>query len=296
MGEIREQALLLGHRKSLVAILSHAVGRPASCDRPMVVILNAGIIHRVGPSRMNVLLARVLAASGYSSLRFDLSGLGDSDARSDDLNPLDSTLADIREVLDWLESNRGVRRAILIGLCSGANHALVYGSTDPRVVGLVLLDPAIPKTMGYHIRYYGRRLFEPRVLVNVLRRWRSNGLSFRKRVFENMPVEAQPQGPNLQSPEVRNFLERAYLRCLDHSAQFLLVLTKGLEGQHNYREQVLHAFPNVAFGDRIQLEYLKDSEHTFTSEVDRMRLFRLIVDWVERTSSSPEPVVQVENR
>lgn len=296
MGEIREQALLLGHRKSLVGIISQGVGCPTPTDRPMIVILNAGIIHRVGPSRMNVLLARALAESGYSSLRFDLSGLGDSDARSDDLNPLDSSLADIREVLDWLESNRGARRIILVGLCSGANHSLLYGGSDSRVVGLVLLDPAIPKTLGYYLRHYGPRLFQPGILLNLMRGRHPFWRSLQKRAVGGPAEPIQPQGPDLQSPEVRSFLERAYRSCVDHSVHFLLVLTKGLEGQHNYREQVLDAFPNVQFGNRLRLEYLKDSEHTFTSEVDRARLFRLIVKWVENTKFSGDLIAQPAER
>jgi alpha/beta superfamily hydrolase len=43
-------------------------------------MFNMGANHRVGPRRINVKLAHMLAARGVGSLRFDLGGIGDSDA------------------------------------------------------------------------------------------------------------------------------------------------------------------------------------------------------------------------
>lgn len=249
----------------------------------MIVILNAGIIHRVGPSRLNVLLARALAEAGYTVLRFDLSGIGDSEARSDGLPPLESSLADIREALDWLESTRRTRRVVLIGLCSGANHAVLYGGSDTRVVGLVLIDPAIPKTFGYYLRHYRPRLFRLSVWLNLTRGRHPLLQSLRVRMARNPAKPPRSREPDLQSPEVRSFLERAYQSSLDHGIHFLTVLTADREGRHNYREQILDAFPKVRFGDRLRLEYFEDSDHTFTSETARLRLIRLVVEWLEKT-------------
>lgn len=95
MNQIREQALLLGPRKSLVGII--AVSPSPLPDAPMVVILNSGIIHRVGAHRVYVPLSRALAAAGFPVLRFDLSGIGDSENRVDMLSPFEASLADIRK-------------------------------------------------------------------------------------------------------------------------------------------------------------------------------------------------------
>src|SRR5205085_6183975 len=46
-------------------------------DLPAVILLNAGSIHRVGPSRLYVRIARELAQDGFASLRLDHEGLGD---------------------------------------------------------------------------------------------------------------------------------------------------------------------------------------------------------------------------
>src|SRR5690606_1367498 len=111
-------------------------------DPPFVLILNAGIIHRAGPNRLHVTLARALSAAGFPVLRVDLSGLGDSPPREDGAAPLDAALADIRDILDTLQATRGVQRVVLMGLCSGADHSVIYAASDPRVVGVALLDPS----------------------------------------------------------------------------------------------------------------------------------------------------------
>src|SRR5690606_19688858 len=107
-------------RKSLVGVVSSAASTGNESDRPLVLVLNSGIIHRVGANRMSVALARRLAADGHDVVRFDLSGIGDSESRVDGLPPLDAGLADIREVIDSLEAARQARRFVLAGLCSGA--------------------------------------------------------------------------------------------------------------------------------------------------------------------------------
>jgi hypothetical protein len=72
---MNEEAVLIGG--SLVGILSRP---PAGVDpaMPGVLLLNAGRIHRVGPNRLYVAIARRLAAMGFAVCRFDLSGIGDS--------------------------------------------------------------------------------------------------------------------------------------------------------------------------------------------------------------------------
>ena len=286
MTQVNEQAILLGARKSLVGVIAQAAARSGTAERPAIVILNSGIIHRVGPNRMNVALARVLAAAGHLVLRFDQSGIGDSDARADALPPLDAALADIKEALDSLEAARGARQVILVGLCSGADHAAIYGGCDPRVVGLVLLDPAIPPTRRYRLRYWmwrvrwlGVRLGSPRRTAQLVSR-----LLQRRNVAEvDDEMPEIPMSPSLDSREVRDFLEQAYQRAVDRGIRMLAVFTAGRGDRHNYRTQMLEAFPNVRFGERLQLEYFDDADHVFTSRANRARLIELLCGWTERT-------------
>ena len=147
----RELTVLMGRHKSLVGIFAEPSPAPAVTPPPAVVLLNAGIVHRVGPNRMHVSLARALAPAGISSLRFDMSGIGDSPSRPEATTPLQSAMSDIHDAMEWLEASKQIRKVVLFGLCSGADHSILYASSDRRVVGTILLDPNIPRTRKYYL-------------------------------------------------------------------------------------------------------------------------------------------------
>ena len=46
---------------------------------------------------------------------------------------------------------------------------------------------------------------------------------------------------------------------------------------------VHNAFPDVAFGDRLTLEYLPQSDHTFAREADRAWLICNLLNWLGKS-------------
>jgi pimeloyl-ACP methyl ester carboxylesterase len=275
---ISEQAVLFGSWTSLVGIVTKAVS-PASPNRPAIVILNTGIIHRVGHHRMFVTMSRALGAVGYTVLRFDFSGIGDSSPRYDGLSLVDACMAEIREALDWLERDGAASRMILIGLCSGADHAVLYGHTDPRIVGLVLMDPSIPPTLRYYVHYIGRRLRRLRTWFNVLS---GRSRTLRMLIRHMLPIA---QRYPLQNRVPRQTIERHYRDSVDSGIEILAIFTEETTRQ-TYREQMIEALPNVSFGDRLTLEFFPGSDHTFALESDRSRLIQLILQWVSAVSKT----------
>jgi len=275
-----ELAVHFGRSASLVGILS----RPPTelpIHRLAVVILNTGIAHRIGHHRMYVKMARELAGMGHLTFRFDFSGIGDSASRGDHLNPIEAHQADLAEALDWLTTSCDVNEVVLIGLCAGAEIALRYGHSDKRVVGLVLLDPTIPPTARFYAHYIGQRLTQ-------LRSWLSF-VSGRGRIWEELAdrarsalgaVSAEPA--TAADHRIRIELEQLYLKSFSRNLKVLIVLTGGaLDGRQSYREQLFEALPNVPFEGWVSLEYLRDADHTFTSERERARLQELILGWIK---------------
>jgi pimeloyl-ACP methyl ester carboxylesterase len=276
---VKEKAVLLGPRRSLVGIVTPAAG-PADerSAAPAIVILNSGIIHRVGANRLSVTLARSAAAAGFAAIRFDLSGIGDSEPRGDASTPLEAAMADIKEALDSAVKIAGDGRFILVGLCSGADHSVVYAGTDPRVIGIAILDPSIPRTPGYFVRHYGMRLLRGASWLNVISGRHPEIRALRKRMAGDQG-SIKAGGPSLESPEVRAFLARSYGNAIKAGVRILAVLTTGSERQHNYAGQLRDAFPTVRFGDRLRTDYFRGVDHTFMSEESRARVTRLIVQW-----------------
>ena len=109
-----------------------------------VVFINIGAVHRIGSNRMYVRMARRWAAAGIASLRFDLSGLGDSlPSPGQPENQLyrDDAAADVSLALDSLAARTGAQRFALIGLCSGGYVAYYAAQADARVQALALINP-----------------------------------------------------------------------------------------------------------------------------------------------------------
>lgn len=278
-----ERTQLIGPRQQLVGVVTEPVAPEPGVQRPMVVILNSGIIHRVGPNRLGVLLSRALAGLGCAALRFDLSGIGDSEPRTDGKAPLEAALADIREALDWAEERLGANRFVLVGLCSGADHAVIYSGADPRVVGVVLMDPTIPPTAKFRVRRTVRRLtsvaFWRRVFTGKTSAWQ-RVLSSASRGAGD---DSRYKGPDLASSEVRAYLENTYRQALGDSRELLVAFTDGMPAQHNYPEQLRDALPGVSFGSRCRVEYFRGADHTFADETHRDRLLVLVGEWLRKT-------------
>lgn len=130
-----------------------------------VVIVVGGAQYRAGSHRQFVQLARFLAAAGYPVLRFDFPGMGDSPG---DPVPFEDSAPHIAAAIDALCGHPvKVNRAVLWGLCDGASASLLYlqARHDPRVTGLVLLNPWVRSDAGLARarvkHYYRQRLLEP---------------------------------------------------------------------------------------------------------------------------------------
>jgi uncharacterized protein len=264
-----ERALLLasGERR-LVGVL-HPAGSPATVG---VVIVVGGPQYRVGSHRQFVLLARALARAGIPALRFDYEGMGDSPGPQRTFEEVDQ---DLRAAVDTLLAEAaGLRSVVLWGLCDAASAALMYAPADPRVAGLVLLNPWVRTEAGlaqsYLENYYGRRLLSGAFWRKVLTRPQTlvqAGLGF----LDTLRQSRGGQGAGVPASTTaarRHFLQR----MLDGARRFrgpvhLLLsgndLTAGefralLEREATWRE----AFA----GPRVHSAQLDDANHTFSSE------------------------------
>lgn len=254
--------------------------------RPGLILLNGGIIHRVGPNRLYVELARHVAdGPGHAVLRFDLAGIGDSDApRSTDLRA--SVAADIRDAIDHVSTTLAHPRVVVGGLCSGADNAFATALSDPRVVGVILLDPTTFKTWGFHLRALLARARDPvswRRLVSRDSVLLAPARGAARRLGIVAPAPAKPPPPSFygMSSLTREETRRGLEALVARRVRLLYVFTGGLRRRYNYEAQFRDAFRSVDFDGLLHVAYLPAADHTFSAGADRKRLLEIVAAWME---------------
>ena len=138
-GAGEETPIRFGPHDALFGILSTPARRN---DRaPPVLIANTGANPRYSNSRNAVHLARWLAANGIASLRMDGAGIGDSAITTGERGQpySDQGDRDLSAAIDEL-SRRFDQPILLLGMCSGAFHALRAAYDNLRIAGLMLVN------------------------------------------------------------------------------------------------------------------------------------------------------------
>jgi pimeloyl-ACP methyl ester carboxylesterase len=281
---MKERALLLGPQQSLLAIVSEP-DRPIE-SRPTILLLNAGIVHRVGAHRKSVNLARALVAAGFRVVRFDLSGIGDSPARREALGFAESALADLAEIMDDLGQRQGVKRFVLMGLCSGADNSFEMATRDPRVVGAILLDGVCYRTPRFYLHKYGPRLRRKSAWITAgkqVARMAQRKLAERLGQPLPAPVDDGPKGD-----AVRDFAPReetvAKLQALcNRGVKMYWLYTAGAPSYYNYKEQFFDCFRDVDLKGAVTHDYFAESNHTFTELRTQKKLIAAVTAWAGRT-------------
>jgi hypothetical protein len=278
---MKEEAILLGPHRSLVGVYTPAARRAAPQGAGLAaVLLNAGLIHHVGPSRLYVRMARALAANGIAALRVDFSGIGDSSPRPDHLPANVLAAREPREILDDL-ARRGHDGFILCGVCSGAARALLAAG-DPRVKGLVLINPeatADTAPADVSAQFYLRRsLRNPRAWRNLLTgrvKYRELLAALARQASRFLSRGRRPPGPRLielflkeLDPALRRATPALLVLSDRHAALFRLLGDDAAQ---------LQRYPSL----RVELH--PEADHLFMSSAQaQVALVQQICDWAQQ--------------
>ncbi len=263
-------------------------------ERPAFVFLNAGILHRVGPSRIHVHLARALGRDGHPSLRFDFSGFGDSENPRDGLPFRDRGVAEAGRAMDYLKESLGSRQFILVGLCSGAEVGHASGVADPRVVGIVPMDGHIFRTPRFYLHRYGPRLIRLESWLNLLRGRTYLG-PFIRRLVGPDPGPTLAEGSEVFEMDrpAKAEIEADLQQLVDRGVRMLQIFTGGMDDLCTYQGQFEEAFASIDFEELLQVEFFSEADHTFTSPRDQQRLVETVAGWARecwpRVDERPAP-------
>ncbi|MEO7068167.1 MAG: alpha/beta fold hydrolase [Rhodanobacter sp.] len=265
-----EQAYRFGRAQHLIGI----IGSPPlgmGNGKLGIIVLNAGLVQRIGPFRLHVDLTRRLNNSGYPTLRLDLSTLGDSAATGEAQSRAQQVRADVADGMTLLGQQAGCARFVLIGLCSGAANAHLVACGEARVAGVVFLDGFAYRTLGFVLRRYLPKLANP------LRIWRF----FTRRLQPAKQAVVEPNFGVAVPPreQVRNELAG----MLERGIKLCFIYSGGASEYFNHRRQFRECFGSVASHRGISISYLKEADHTYILAPDRQLLLNTIEDWLVRT-------------
>ena len=252
------------HQFGPQAQLAGVVTEPDRAPRASLLLVSAGLTPKAGPFRLYAELARRLAKQGVLTLRFDLGGIGDS--RQIDMSaPLATrTQQDIGAAFDRIAQAAGPRGGGPIfvgGLCSGAEDAFRYAESDPRVSGVVLIDPFGYPTWGFRWRRF--LVDAAKQTLGALRFYRRGDSSGGPSLVDYRYLEKSESSRILSALVARK-------------SEVHFFYTGGTSSRFNHAGQLKDMFSEIDFADRVTVDHLPRLGHTQLLAEDRATLIDAI--------------------
>ena len=264
---IREEPIDVDRESGLFGMLTRPTGQ---CRNTAFVIINSGLLHRVGPFRLYVDIARRLAESGFASIRLDQSGKGDSDARPG-IRSAQAAITDVTAAARNLEQKTGASRIVVGGLCSGADDALQIAAEVPGIAGLFMFDGYAPRTLRFYLRFYGSSLLSARSMLTGIRS-----------VLGTTGKTDRSSG-NLRNWSSRTEMLDLYRTLIDREVSILSINTSGSRRYYNYVSQLASTIGSLQASSLVTERYYPEASHLFHFKEHRNKAVSNIVDWANQS-------------
>ena len=270
---LTEEPLQFGENGRLFGILTQpSVPSASTKDLPVFVFVNSGLLHRVGPRRLYVRLARALAEIGFTSLRVDLAGKGDS-LPSYQLTTEQSLAEDYKDIVAVLEARLDHLRLVVGGLCSGADDAIKLAPSDSRVIGMVLLDAICDQDEGFRMRDVARKYTH----LARYRQWLKKRINALRNPTDD--TEQEIDYLTLRDIPTMQQLQVAFESIHERQGRVFSLFTSYSVRYYNQEGQlgrVLKIAGYQQFGTEL---FWPEASHTYSLELHRSRLIEEVKTW-----------------
>jgi pimeloyl-ACP methyl ester carboxylesterase len=261
---------------------------PGRTGGPTAVFLNVANEHRLGPARLWVDLARQWAASGIRSVRFDLSGLGDSPTRQAD-QPRFVTRApeSFDDVIDVCRavSPDDPSNVVLFGLCASAYQAL-DSAFDVFPRGVVSINPILsflpPELVTGDTLDPRRHVAIPR--PSAMQAFRGDGklAGLRKR-FPRLAVRGRELSEMLEAlTAARERRPAAWLKKLTDAGVDVLLICGDREARPIKLSGTTWSFRRLERTGRYRLDLIPGLEHALLITDQRADVRRRVTEYMHR--------------
>jgi alpha/beta superfamily hydrolase len=279
-----EQVVSFGGARSLIGIL-HCPESPR-IDLPVIVMLNAGILHRVGPNRLYVTFARRLVELGFAVLRFDVWGIGDSQDTAGDLQREGTFVDDTLAAFDMLRERFAATSFLLMGICMGARIAVEVASRDERVKSLLLMEGIYVKSARYHVARMldadkWRRVFTGQSYVVKKLRQKLMSRLRRRSGLASATVRSDGKLVLFRNDNPERDMKDNLRALLARGVRIKLVFRDGNEIAYNYRlRRSGNRIAAVGLPRLLEVAFIPFADHTFTPLVSQELLLETTLDWI----------------
>ncbi|MFN2539248.1 MAG: hypothetical protein ABR549_14015, partial [Mycobacteriales bacterium] len=260
-GSLVERAVVLGDQQ-LIGVLGEPKGAHSSDQ--VVVFLNTGAEHHVGPGRAWVEYARALNLTGTCTLRLDFRGWGESVLQ--DSPPgrpyAASAVTDVGLACEALRA-RGFSRVVVVGLCSSAWIAL-RAATQVPIEGVYALNPQLYWQPGDPDDF---TVLEAEV-------WRRDVTRREERLARTGLWTL------LDVLGVQNAPGRWLSRLAAGAGRSRLVFAEGDLGHTYLRQRLAHRLRLVTGGERVSVQVIPGVDHQMHKEWLRPAVLRDLQDWL----------------
>lgn len=271
-----EKVISFGAEGRLHGILTEPEPSARIAGAPAVLTWNVGLHHHVGPHRFYIDLNRSLARLGFTTLRFDLSGLGDSEVSRDDARPdFERAVSDVRDAMAALRKQRGFDSFVPVGFCSSVDAAHTVGVKDPGIKGIVYLEGYGYRTRGFYARYPMRFLDR--------NRWERLLRVRYPKLFGDAEAINDPSYERervyLRDYPTREKLRSDVLGMMERDMRLLMIYVGG-DTDYDYRDQFFEQIRTDRVKNKVDIEYYADADHTFFLEEDRRTVVNRVGAWM----------------
>jgi len=267
---MNEQVISFGEQNQLHGILTNPDN--INPELPTILFWNAGLVHKFGVHRIHVNLARRLAQLGFSSIRFDLAGLGDSPNIKTAASYEENVVLNIQQAIDFANHQNGATQAVLIGFCSGALNAHDTITQDSRIRGAVFIDSYAYRTTKFYWLF----------ILKLLTSWKWLGAIKRRliRLFRApqtgesaIPIEWEFPPKKRVVDDLHSFVQR--------EIKMYFIYTSDMPKDYNYKNQFFDMFSGIDFNGLLTLDYYSKTDHLFTPLAQKTQLAAGIINWLE---------------
>ncbi len=260
-----------------------------------IVFLNAGIVNMAGPNRLYAKLSERLKHEGFPSFRFDFSGVGGNKEESDEYTFEDYQVNETEFMLEEIKQQFGLRKFILLGLCSGGDVAFRMASNNNSLVlGTILINAyLLPREDIKQInekakrslekRLYKQKLFDLSQWPSLLRKNPTQLFHVLQRIFRVKSEKKQHTSGNIHRSQSLFPMAKTHPMLLIYSEGSVSYEVFKMKFAADYKKMVEHGANNP------NMMYFANTDHNFATVISQLKLFDAVVTWLNEITLVSQP-------